>query len=636
MSLSLSAIDQAKRPDFVPAVRPDEEGERGFSDMLRDSVDRVRDLAAYDRRLSPRVRSEQAIPTAREAREVAQVAARPMRFANQDGKTDAAGKPGLTDVTQAKRKLAAGYDKLDEPLDTPTPPALKVDASGQVQADAEPAEAAFVPADPLADEGSMVVVDGTSTLVTVLLPQPPVLPVALTAGQDGDVLPAENAATIAIADAGAPSLAPAGFQNLIAPIVSASPTTAQGQPLTQPLAAVPDAVAAPNAAAIPVPGFTPVVAPAPALAPVPAASAVPSAGDAVASAAAAVIVTTVAAPVVAPPAAPAASATASPADEGDVDGATGLPAGTTVTVTNQAQVLATKPVRVDGPLVVEQPEDTASETDAPAALPADTAELPAAKPAPLAGAPVVPGMTSGTADDGLSQPLASGAVSTGGAQPDVTAAPQPTAAPAAVVLAGATAEPAQIAIEAEAPVVSTEPAAAATDAHPSSHASATAQAHAADQARFNQADATSRNAMPQHVADQVAVHIAKAIKGGDDHIKISLRPESLGQVEVQLKIAADGRVQAVVQVDKPETMELMQRDARGLERALQDAGLKTDSGSLSFNLRGQDQQREHARNEFSGNGGAGGVDVVAPEDEVSAVEAMVALSRANGGIDVRV
>jgi flagellar hook-length control protein FliK len=83
-------------------------------------------------------------------------------------------------------------------------------------------------------------------------------------------------------------------------------------------------------------------------------------------------------------------------------------------------------------------------------------------------------------------------------------------------------------------------------------------------------------------------------------------------------------------------MELMQRDARGLERALQDAGLKTDSGSLSFNLRGHDQQREHARNEHSGNGGAGGVDVVAPEDEISAVEAMVALSRANGGIDVRV
>ena len=33
-------------------------------------------------------------------------------------------------------------------------------------------------------------------------------------------------------------------------------------------------------------------------------------------------------------------------------------------------------------------------------------------------------------------------------------------------------------------------------------------------------------------------------------------------------------------------MDLLQRDARDLERALQDAGLRADSGSLSFNLRG--------------------------------------------------
>ncbi len=44
----------------------------------------------------------------------------------------------------------------------------------------------------------------------------------------------------------------------------------------------------------------------------------------------------------------------------------------------------------------------------------------------------------------------------------------------------------------------------------------------------------------------------------------------------------------------------MQRDARGLEKALQDAGLKTDSGSLSFNLRGQAQYGSDA-----GRGGAG-------------------------------
>jgi len=48
----------------------------------------------------------------------------------------------------------------------------------------------------------------------------------------------------------------------------------------------------------------------------------------------------------------------------------------------------------------------------------------------------------------------------------------------------------------------------------------------------------------------------------------------------------DGRVSAVVTADNKDTLDLLQRDQRALERALQDAGLKADSGSLSFNLRG--------------------------------------------------
>ena len=43
-------------------------------------------------------------------------------------------------------------------------------------------------------------------------------------------------------------------------------------------------------------------------------------------------------------------------------------------------------------------------------------------------------------------------------------------------------------------------------------------------------------------------------------------------------------------------VDMLRRDTSGLERALSDAGLKTDAGSLSFNLRGgnQEQGKEHA------------------------------------------
>ena len=36
----------------------------------------------------------------------------------------------------------------------------------------------------------------------------------------------------------------------------------------------------------------------------------------------------------------------------------------------------------------------------------------------------------------------------------------------------------------------------------------------------------------------------------------------------------------------PETFELLQRDARALERALQEAGLRADSNSLNFQMHG--------------------------------------------------
>ena len=57
----------------------------------------------------------------------------------------------------------------------------------------------------------------------------------------------------------------------------------------------------------------------------------------------------------------------------------------------------------------------------------------------------------------------------------------------------------------------------------------------------------------------------------------------------------------------------MQRDSRGLERALQDAGLKTDSGSLSFNLRGEGQGDPHGRKEGAHAGASASEDPAAPD-----------------------
>jgi hypothetical protein len=86
---------------------------------------------------------------------------------------------------------------------------------------------------------------------------------------------------------------------------------------------------------------------------------------------------------------------------------------------------------------------------------------------------------------------------------------------------------------------------------------------------------------------QVAVALKHAAKpGGAERIEIQLRPASLGAVDVQLNLTHDGRVTAVIAAERADTLDLLRRDAGGLEQALRDAGLQADGGSLSFNLRG--------------------------------------------------
>jgi flagellar hook-length control protein FliK len=105
--------------------------------------------------------------------------------------------------------------------------------------------------------------------------------------------------------------------------------------------------------------------------------------------------------------------------------------------------------------------------------------------------------------------------------------------------------------------------------------------------------------------DQVSVSLKKAVENGDSKLRIQLRPHDLGKVEVKLDIAGDGRAKAMILAERPETLELLQRDSRVLERALQDAGLKTDHNSLSFDLQGRDGEertRQAQRGDEDGKG----------------------------------
>ncbi len=86
----------------------------------------------------------------------------------------------------------------------------------------------------------------------------------------------------------------------------------------------------------------------------------------------------------------------------------------------------------------------------------------------------------------------------------------------------------------------------------------------------------------QGPAEQISVQIQTAVKSGIDRISIQLNPAELGKIEVKMELGDDGQLRAVISAEKPETLELLQKDARGLEKSLQDAGLKTDMNSLAF------------------------------------------------------
>lgn len=93
---------------------------------------------------------------------------------------------------------------------------------------------------------------------------------------------------------------------------------------------------------------------------------------------------------------------------------------------------------------------------------------------------------------------------------------------------------------------------------------------------------------------QVAFEMVRQIHQGQSRFTIRLDPPELGRVDVKMQVDAAGGVSARLVVDRPETLDLFQRDQRTLERALAQAGLDSARTHLEFSLR---------QNPFGGSAG---------------------------------
>jgi flagellar hook-length control protein FliK len=96
-------------------------------------------------------------------------------------------------------------------------------------------------------------------------------------------------------------------------------------------------------------------------------------------------------------------------------------------------------------------------------------------------------------------------------------------------------------------------------------------------------------------SEQVVFQMKSMVKDGNSKMIVKLDPPELGELEIKMQVNRQGKTDVVIVVERAQTLELLQKDSRMLQQALNDAGLKTDSGSLSFNLKGENsggQQRQ--------------------------------------------
>ena len=132
----------------------------------------------------------------------------------------------------------------------------------------------------------------------------------------------------------------------------------------------------------------------------------------------------------------------------------------------------------------------------------------------------------------------------------------------------------------------------------------------------------------------LAVEIAGRAIAGKNRFEIRLDPPELGRIEVRLDVDRDGNVTSRLTVDRADTFDLLRRDAAGLERALQDAGLKTAGNGLQFSLRDQPMSQQQT------GGGSDAAQIVMQDEMLQPADVIPQnygrLAGQGGGLDIRV
>ena len=136
------------------------------------------------------------------------------------------------------------------------------------------------------------------------------------------------------------------------------------------------------------------------------------------------------------------------------------------------------------------------------------------------------------------------------------------------------------------------------------------------------------------INEQITVAINKNVVKGLNNFSIRLHPAELGQVDIRLEFAADGKMHAAMVVQNEKTLTLLQRDQGMLEKALQDAGINLSNKDLSFSLMKQNQENNSQKSASANNA----ANIEANPDELPPVEIIenVQLGYSTQALDISV
>lgn len=161
---------------------------------------------------------------------------------------------------------------------------------------------------------------------------------------------------------------------------------------------------------------------------------------------------------------------------------------------------------------------------------------------------------------------------------------------------------------------------------------------------------TLSKGLAKNVAEQVGMEVTRAAKEGNTEFTVRLNPVELGKVTIKMAFDKDGTTSLKVLAQSPETLALLQRDQRGLERAIEAGGLKSSQSEISIELDTQHDGQsagkaftEAAREEMAQDNRdkftalkAGDVADTPQAEDITPLEQILAQLDNASGLDIRV